>query len=420
MIKRTRGTGILLSIAISGLLMLTASPVRAVTINVNSTEDVIADDGKCTLREAVIAANTDTASGSMNGECPAGYGDDKIVLQVGVYSLTIEGTREDNAQTGDLDILDDLTITGTKADETIIDANGIDRVFEVMSGVGANFKGIAITDGWVYADSGGGIFNKGTLKIAKCTISDNAASSANYSDYGGGIYNDANGTITITKSTVSGNTAFSTNYSAYGGGIYSNGTLSITYSKVSDNTSSGYYASGGGIYSNGTMKIASSKVSRNTASGDYAYGGGIYGYANGTTKITYSKVSRNTASADNYAYGGGVFNFTNGTMKITYSKVSRNTASANNSAYGSGIYNNGTIKIISSKVSYNTATGEISANGGGIYNSTNGTIMVKGVSRISGNEADNGGGVYDTGTFNKSGQTRINDNVPDDIVKVGP
>lgn len=36
---------------------------------VNSTLDTSADDGICTLREAIGSANSDTASGPSNGEC---------------------------------------------------------------------------------------------------------------------------------------------------------------------------------------------------------------------------------------------------------------------------------------------------------------------------------------------------------------
>jgi CSLREA domain-containing protein len=43
-----------------------------VSIVVNSTADVAANDGQCTLREAITAANTNTASGAMAGECAAG------------------------------------------------------------------------------------------------------------------------------------------------------------------------------------------------------------------------------------------------------------------------------------------------------------------------------------------------------------
>ncbi len=42
------------------------------TITVNTTADAVADDGFCSLREAIVAANTMTASGAMPGECPAG------------------------------------------------------------------------------------------------------------------------------------------------------------------------------------------------------------------------------------------------------------------------------------------------------------------------------------------------------------
>ena len=48
------------------------SPVAA-TITVNSLADVaIGPDGLCTLREAISAANTDTSSGVVAGECAAG------------------------------------------------------------------------------------------------------------------------------------------------------------------------------------------------------------------------------------------------------------------------------------------------------------------------------------------------------------
>ncbi len=59
--------------AIAGALaLLAAFPAGAATITVNSTSDAAANDGVCTLREAIIAANTNTASGAAAGECAAG------------------------------------------------------------------------------------------------------------------------------------------------------------------------------------------------------------------------------------------------------------------------------------------------------------------------------------------------------------
>lgn len=56
--------------------------LAASTIVVNSTADDQDDDGECTLREAIVASNTDTASGALAGECIAGSGDDIINFNI--------------------------------------------------------------------------------------------------------------------------------------------------------------------------------------------------------------------------------------------------------------------------------------------------------------------------------------------------
>jgi CSLREA domain-containing protein len=56
--------------------------LAASTIIVNSTADDQDDDGECTLREAILASNTDTASGALRGECIAGSGDDIINFDI--------------------------------------------------------------------------------------------------------------------------------------------------------------------------------------------------------------------------------------------------------------------------------------------------------------------------------------------------
>lgn len=54
------------------MFIFRSSGVSAATIVVNSTADSATDTGECTLREAVIAANTNTPSGITVGECAAG------------------------------------------------------------------------------------------------------------------------------------------------------------------------------------------------------------------------------------------------------------------------------------------------------------------------------------------------------------
>jgi CSLREA domain-containing protein len=58
------------------LLGLAGPRVDAAVITVTSNADVIVNDGSCTLREAINAANTNL--GAAGGECPAGSGADEI------------------------------------------------------------------------------------------------------------------------------------------------------------------------------------------------------------------------------------------------------------------------------------------------------------------------------------------------------
>src|SRR5436309_562666 len=78
--------------ALTTALFLLAGSALASTITVNSTADTAANDGVCTLREAIIAANTNTASGAMAGECAAGVaGLDTIAFAIpgsGVHTIT--------------------------------------------------------------------------------------------------------------------------------------------------------------------------------------------------------------------------------------------------------------------------------------------------------------------------------------------
>ena len=59
-----------LGIAIAAALAATAA--SAATLTVNSTGDAAADDGECTLREAITAASTNVPSGATTGECAGG------------------------------------------------------------------------------------------------------------------------------------------------------------------------------------------------------------------------------------------------------------------------------------------------------------------------------------------------------------
>ena len=92
---------------------LACLPAFAATLTVTTFNDVLnPNDGLCSLREAIIAVNTATASGSVAGECPAGTGADVVLLSAGTYTLTIPPSGADDATTGDLNIMKPVTING--------------------------------------------------------------------------------------------------------------------------------------------------------------------------------------------------------------------------------------------------------------------------------------------------------------------
>jgi CSLREA domain-containing protein len=342
-----------------------ATSVHAATISVNSVADVVADDGQCTLREAINAANTDTASGGTSGECVAGSGDDIITLPEGEYGQGVNGTMQ---------ISSNLTINGAGAANTVIYGNDVDQVLNISSDsdpITVGINNITIIGNRVYDDSGGGIYNSGTLTLTNVIISHTVALE------GGGIYNS--GTLTLTNCTLSNNTARDN-----GGGIYNSGTLELTDSTVSEN-SAGLF-SGGGIYNSGTVTLTNSTVSYNRA---LYSGGGIYNYDSGTLTLTNSTVSNNI-TADFEGGGGGIYN--SGTLTLADSTVSDNSAASSSS--GGGIYNSGTVTLTNSTVSYNTADFD----GGGIYNPRSGTLTLTN-STVSGNSANgfSGGGIYNHG-----------------------
>jgi len=83
--------GLGLTLALLWLLTSALPVVRADTIGVTTTNDAVPGDGECSLREAIIAANTD----NITDACPAGSGADVITLTTGTYVLTRTGTGED-------------------------------------------------------------------------------------------------------------------------------------------------------------------------------------------------------------------------------------------------------------------------------------------------------------------------------------
>jgi CSLREA domain-containing protein len=385
-------------------------------------------EGGCTLRAAIMETN-------------ALPGADTINLPAGTYLLAIPGTFEDSALSGDLDIQDTLQIVGEQDADgmplSIVDANHLDRVFQVYYDVTTTLRSIQIQggqapedDNWVtFEDCGGGIISSGHLTLIDVVITENSAPG-----YGGGI--DNNSDLQIINSTISHNDAF------HGGGISTNGIMSMTDSELLSNTA---FRWGGGIYQAGmgSMEIVSSEISMNTTSlenpGYLVAGGGIF--SSGTAILTDVDILGNETHgdgggiyhadpedlvelydctiADNTAIGSGGAIYNSGNLLLQFGTLNGNTASfggglfneryatvsntafqLNNANEGAGIYNTsldeseeyaGTLNLISSLLQFNSAE----ANGGGIYNKANAWLIDV---EIEANSAQDGAGIFHDGT----------------------
>ena len=99
------------------------------SIVVNTAADLAAPDGKCSLRDAIRAANTNTA---VDG-CRAGFDRDLIWIddaQVGDVFLALTGA-DAQAAIGDLDVLQEVDVAGLPDRPATVDGGSLERVFEV-------------------------------------------------------------------------------------------------------------------------------------------------------------------------------------------------------------------------------------------------------------------------------------------------
>ena len=234
----------------------------------------------CNLIEAIITANTDTATGA----CHAGSGDDTITLLSDVTLTAVNNYFND--ATGLPGINSVITLEG--AGHTIARSTAPNtppfRLLDVASNGNLTLHQVTLTGGSISKGTGGGINNLGTLTLNNSTLTANTAST------GGGIYNT--GTLTLNNSTLTANTA------STGGGIFNNrGTVTVSNSTLSGNTASN---SGGGSFNNrGTVTVSNSTLTANTA----FFGGGIFN--SGTVNLARSLISGNNAPSEAEIYNAG-------------------------------------------------------------------------------------------------------------------
>ena len=152
-----------------------------------------------------------------------------------------------------------LTIRGQGATNTIVDAENVDRVFQVSADIDVTIQDLTIRNGnATNSYGGGGILqyrdpSSGTITVLRCAISGNESTIG-----GGGIFS-LGGNLVVTQSTVSGNSC-----TGNGGAIYTeNVNVAITNSTITGN-SAGSQA-GGVLIGNGSATIINSTLAGNSA-----------------------------------------------------------------------------------------------------------------------------------------------------------
>jgi hypothetical protein len=392
----------------------TSSPMMmfVTTLDVDRTDDTAAATActpaanDCSLRGAIIAANTDLSATPV-----------VINLQAATtYNLTLSNANQENAAaTGDLDVTTfrhSVTIVGggsSGPSASVIDASGLntgnnrDRVFDIRSS-GANVtlqdlviqNGVAADDGTNNASTnpnaqnthrfGGGILNNG----GSVTLTNVAVNSCQTVGKGDTIINNHNtldasggglasltttGSVVVTGSTFSNDEATGGNggnfnngagSNAKGGGIYfEGGVMSVSLSRFDSTAANG--GDGGSVDQNGMA---------NGGSGGFAQGGGIW-VGGGSVSISNTTFESTAAVAGNSGTGG-------------------NGSNPGGAADGGGLFvGSGGVTISNSTFHLSGATG---GNGGNAF----------GTSCVGAHNAGDGGGARGGAIFANAGSLIVN------------
>jgi uncharacterized repeat protein (TIGR01451 family) len=376
------------------------TPLLAAGIIVNDATMVVdPNDGKCTLIEAIIAANTDVPSGNAIGECAGGSGPDTIHLRALNAPKDVPGIRDEyrvmsvhnglDGPNGLPSITSAITIEGGGADIKRTGAPAF-RLFHVGPTGRLTLNNLAVTGGRLTSPTpgapdsvGGGLLNLGTLELNNGWVAANQASYA-----GGGIASF--GPLAIRQSSLLFNTS-----GGSGGGIWTfyAGALTLIDTTLQYNTAPN--GSGGGLMIHGTTTatLTNSVVDQNSAMLD---GGGLLAHgADANVSLTNTRVTNNAVTA---GHGGGIANgrlqtdytgkilVPGGTITITGSLVSLNRATG---GHGAGVANAGLLTLTSSTISGNQLAGTPGlACGGGLYSAASLTLVG---ATVTGNTATGGG-----------------------------
>ena len=298
------------------------------TLTVDTTQDTVVVDGKCSLRQAV--AIFIQGRSMLDTDCPPSASPDNQIL----FDPALAGSSIALASQLDLDHNLAVTIDGSGAPGLGVDGNDATLLFSVASGSNVTIQHLQMVNGNSVGSDGGAITNAGTLTLTDTVLNNNVSNSGGGAIRNSGVLNINHGTLsnniasafggaidveggvlTMADSTVTGN------HAGAGGGVFlaSNATLNLTRSNVSTNHA--LNAGGGGVASDGHFTVGNSTFFGNTAAGD---GGAIYSNKASNTNILVNT----TLSGNSAAHGGNAANAA-GALLLRNSIVANASAGSN-------------------------------------------------------------------------------------------
>ena len=413
-------------------LALWAAPASAATIEVTTLADDFDTSAPCSLREAIASANDD---GGTDRGCEPGSGADTVRLRAGYHRLTQNVAGGENfGVEGDLDVREDLTLTGAGRSRTTIDGNGgtlAETVIDTLAGIDLTIQDLRVRGG--QSTSGGGgidVASLGSLTLRDAAVTANVAASVgggikassevvvensvlrrNVAGSDGGAI-DTNRALTILDSTLADNTA-----QDQGGAISTTADTSITDSRLSGNEV--VDGTGGAIDIFGAiLDVDDSLFAGNSATGAGGDGGAIYTSGSAfrkaakrggdpmpaTVVVTGSELGGNDASR----HGGAILNGEESTLELTDATIEANAAEGAGGgirSIGAGLAIDGSEIVANSagiggagiastdpmaEISDSAVVGNVAATGGG---GLDGDFLKLTDSSVVANDGSDGGGI---------------------------
>lgn len=361
-----------LQLLLMGVLGCQSGLAADIVVNSHQTINPFADDGQCTLPEAVNASNTNQASGLLPGECAAGEIPpqvDTILFDVDILPVVI--TLESA-----LVLSESVKILGQHKDLVTIGGIGSDRIVEVNGFPGHyfQFSDLTITGGYAPigvppVSMGGGMMvslSSSSLRIERVKFENNNA------EYAGGALAIAyggtqNNTISVVQTEFFNNQSIGSvtqanNNQGGGGAIFIGGyqTVEIEQSTFADNEAGNFSAPlptgdgmGGAIWmlsssslAESTLVIDSSTFDNNAANGvggALAVGGPGFPADYSLVDIKHSTFIGNTADknqSDTGQAGGGIYSSATAAINIMNNVIAKNRDfSSDSRANISGYFN---------------------------------------------------------------------------------